>query len=90
MNPKKKVKRNTKYWFDPKISWRVFKKINDECMKIYLKKVGGDIVVKNFDKIAWQMLRERKINIGINKDGVFLSLKTPPKNAKIISTPLQV
>ena len=49
---------------------------------------SGDIVPMHFDKILWQALRERKLNIGYdpkNKvDPIFISIRNIPKMAKLI------
>lgn len=74
------------YYFHPKIKYSIFKKINKELYRGW----GMDIVPMHFDKIIWQLLRDRKLNIGVNtksKDCVFLSLKQLPKNAKFLSNP---
>jgi hypothetical protein len=78
----------TTFYFHPKISFKKFKMINDALYK----GTGPDIVMVNGDKIMWKMLKERKINIGVDTkryskkyyDPVFLSIKDVPRKATII------
>ena len=75
-----------KYYFSPKISYKLFKLVND---KLY-KGSGSDIQPKHMDKILWELLRDRKINILVDTksdDPIHFSLKSIPKNSKIISNP---
>ena len=68
------------YWLNPKISFKTFKLLNK---KFYPK---PDIIPMNGDKIIWQLLRDRKINIFIKNsaDPLCLTLLPIPKNAKLI------
>ena len=74
----------TIYYLHPKISWKQFKWIQTEAYK----GTGHHIVMVNFDKITWRMLRERKINIGFNPknktDPIFFTVRNIPKLAKLI------
>ena len=67
-------------YFHPKISWKMFKRLNEGT--------SGDIVPMHFDRILWQALRERKLNIGYdpkNKtDPIFITIKNIPKMSKLI------
>lgn len=47
-----------KYWLHPKMSWKVFKKLN--------KPFQGSIVPEHGDRILWEMLRDRQINMYFN------------------------
>ncbi len=44
-----------KTWLSPTIKWQTFKKLN--------KPFQGSIVPVKMDKMLWEMLRDRKINI---------------------------
>ena len=71
------------YYFHPKIKYATFKKVND---RLY-KGSGSDIQPMHIDKIIWELLRDRKINILVdtkNDDPVHFSLKPIPKNAKLL------
>jgi hypothetical protein len=61
-----------KLWFSPKIKWSIFKKLNAPYQ--------GDIVPQHGDKILWQMLRDRQINI------YFSDLKKDKNDPIIITT----
>ena len=68
------------YWLSPKISFKTFKLLNK---KFYPK---PDIVPVNGDRIIWNMLKERKINIYLedSDDPMILTLKNPPSKAVFI------
>ncbi|KKR45483.1 MAG: hypothetical protein UT82_C0028G0015 [Parcubacteria group bacterium GW2011_GWB1_40_14] len=70
------------YYFSPDISYKAFKRVCD-------KFPDSGIVPLNIDKMLWQMLRERKINIGLRNsdDPIFISIKPMPKNASLITDP---
>ena len=72
-------KHDKTYYFSPNISYKAFKAI---CNK--LPDTGP--TPKNIDKILWQMLKERKINIGIDNsdDPLFITRKLIPKSAGLI------
>jgi len=77
-----------KYWLDPKISYKTYRLIHD---KTGVKDSGP--VPKNFDKVLWQMLKKRKLNIYItdklvDDDNWFPTIKNIPKKAVLLSTPL--
>ena len=67
------------YWFDPKISWKAFK-------EILAKFPDSGPTPKKGDRILFEMLRDRKINIGLENsdDPIFITLKQIPKNGKVI------
>lgn len=65
------------YWLDPKIKYSTFKRL------WYLN--PPDMEAVHLCKIAWEMLKERKINISL-KDEMYFTLNPIPKNAKIISS----
>ena len=74
-----------KYWLNPKISWKTYKILHD---KTAVKDSGPTL--KNFEKILWQMLKERKLNIYITDkeiggDTWFPTLKAIPIKATLIS-----
>ena len=76
-----------KLWLSPKISYKTYKLLHD---KTAVKDSGP--TPEHFDKILWQMLKERKLNIyitdkEIDGDTWFPTLKKIPKKAKIISSP---
>ena len=84
----KNMKKSKKYWLDPKINWKTYKLVYD---KIAVPDSGP--IPKNFEKVFWQMLRERKLNIyitdkPIDGDNWFPTLKKIPKKAVLLSTPL--
>jgi hypothetical protein len=72
-----------KYWFSPKIKYKTFKLINNKLSP-------QDIAPKNYEKIMWELLRDRKLNGYVDdkskKDAVFFTKKEIPKNAKIINS----
>jgi hypothetical protein len=67
-------------YFHPKITFARFKKLT--------KGTGGDIQPMHIDKILWQLLRERKLNIGIDlknkEDPIVITIKNLPAKAKLI------
>jgi hypothetical protein len=71
---------NVKYWLHPKIKWKNFKVLND---KLY---PNPDIKPMHADRIIWQLLKDRRINICIedSDDPVCLTLKNIPKQAVFI------
>ena len=76
-----------KYWLDPKISWKTYKLIHD---KLAVPDSGP--TPKNFNKVLWQMLKERKLNIyitdkPIDDDTWFPTIKNIPKKATLLSNP---
>ena len=81
-NQTKKEKKE--YWFDPEMKWRTFKLIMDKLPK-------DGIFPMHIDKILWQMLRDRKINILYSPtqkdDPIKITTKQPPKRFYKISTP---
>ena len=71
-----------KYWINPKIKWKVFKELN--------KPFQGDLVPVNGDKMLWQMLRDRKINMYLSdlkkdKDDPMIITLENIKGGKIIN-----
>lgn len=68
------------YWLSPQIKFKTFKTLND---KLYPK---PDIKPMHADKIIWQLLKDRKINIFIenSNDPLCLTIKSIPRGAKII------
>ena len=68
-----------RYWLHPKIKWTTFKKLNDKFCKC-------DIKLIHLDKVLWQMLRDRQINVCLEEsdDPIRFTLKPIPKNAKLI------
>ena len=70
----------TRYYFSPDISYKAFKRVCD-------KFTDSGIVPLNLDKMLWQMLRERKIHIGLRntKDPIFISIRPMPKNVSLIT-----
>ena len=72
----------TRYWFDPKIDYKTFKKVCD-------KFPDTGPTPKEGDRVLWEMLRDRQINIGLQNgdDPIFITLKEIPKNATIIKKP---
>lgn len=71
-----------KYWFDPKMKWKTFKMLNDKFCH------DSGPTPKEGDRILWEMLKERKINILLDTkcvdDPIIITLKNPPKKSKII------
>jgi len=71
-----------RYWISPNIEWKTFKLLNDKF------KDSGPTPV-NGDKILWEMLRDRQINIYIDTnqsdDPIIITTKQMPKKVKIIS-----
>ena len=70
-----------KYWLHPNIKWHTFKELHNKTAVKY-----GGPTPKNFDKILWQMLRDRLLNIFITDKKVhgdtwFPTTKPIPKNA---------
>ena len=69
------------YYFDPAISYKTFKKVMD-------KFPDSGPTPANIDKILWQMLRDRKINIAIDTkavdDPVVFTLKRIPSKATLL------
>jgi N-glycosylase/DNA lyase len=65
-----------KYWFSPKMKWRTFKAIQDK-----IPKTG--IYPMHIDKILWQMLRDKQINIIFDAsqkdDPIIITTQNPPK-----------
>ena len=73
-----------KYWINPKISWKNYKYLYE---KTGTKDSGP--IPKEFDRMLWELLRDRKLNIYITDKEVegdtwFPTLKNIPKNGKII------
>ena len=76
-----------KYWISPKISYKTYKLLHDKTAP----KDSGP-TPKNFGKILWKMLKDRRLNIYITnksmeEDTWFLTLKDIHKKATIISNP---
>ena len=71
-----------KYWFNPQMKWKTFKMLNDKFCH------DSGPTPENGDKILWQMLKKRKINIYLDTkridDPIIITLKNLPKNSKII------
>lgn len=68
------------YWLSPQIKWKTFKTLND---KLYPK---PDIKPMHADRIIWQLLKDRKINIFLSNgdDPLIITLKNIPRAAKLI------
>lgn len=82
------MKEIKKYWLSPKISWKTYKLLHN---KTAMPDSGP--TPKNLDKILWQMLKERKLNIFITNKPIdgdiwFPTIKQIPRRAIIISNPL--
>ncbi len=74
-----------KYWLSPTLKWSVFKKLQTA---LYKGKTG--ITPSQADRMIWEMLRDRQLNIFVaddKDDSVFPTLKKIPKGAVIISNP---
>ena len=74
-----------KYWLSPKLSWKTYKRLHDKTAP----KDGGPTPV-GMDRVLWEMLRDRKINIYITNKPVdgdtwFPTLKEIPRNASLLS-----
>lgn len=71
-----------KFWIHPDIKWKRFKELN--------KPFRGDIYPIHGDKMLWQMVRERRINMYLSdlkrdkNDPMVLTLASLPKNAKFL------
>ena len=74
--------KNGLFWLSPKISWKTFKILNEKISP------SRGIVPKNGEKILWQMLRDRQINIFIDskstEDPIVITLKPIPAQATMI------
>jgi len=73
-----------KYWISPEISWANYKLLHDKTSP---KDTGP--TPKNLDKILWQLLKERKINIYISSEPIdgntwFPTLEKIPKGATLL------
>lgn len=73
------------YWLSPKIKWRTYKELWERTSI----KDGGPIP-KNFQKILWEMLRDRQINIFITSKPVhgetwFPTTKEMPAKCLLLS-----
>jgi len=73
------------YWIHPKISWRAFKSLNEKLAP------SEGVTPENIDKILWQLLRDRKLNIyftdrPVEGETCFLTEKPIPKNATMIKS----
>ena len=80
---KKEIK---KYWLNPRINFKTYKLLHDKTAQ----KDSGP-TPKNFNRILWEMLKERKLNIYITNKSVlgenwFPTTKKIPRGATIIST----
>ena len=70
-----------KLWLSPKIKYKTFKKLDKALYP------NIDIIPVKGDKILWQLLRERKLNMYIEMDKddpLEITLKNIPVKAKII------
>jgi hypothetical protein len=70
-----------KYWFHPEMSWKLFKKLT--------KPYQGDIVPEHGDRVLWEMLRDRKINMYFSdnikdKSDPIIITTNPVKGGKMI------
>lgn len=72
------------YWISPKVKYSVWKKVHDAIAV----KDGGP-APKHIDRILWELLRDRKLNIYVTDeskdDTIFPTLKAIPKKAKMIT-----
>ena len=78
--------KNKKYWLSPEISWKTYQLLHD---KTGVRDLGP--VPKHFDKILWELLRDRKINIYITSQPVegdtwFPTTSKMPKNSLVITS----
>jgi hypothetical protein len=70
------------YWIHPSIKWKRFKELN--------KPFRGDIYPVHGDKMLWEMLRDRQINMYLSTakkdkdDPMILTLASIPKKAKLL------
>ena len=71
-----------KYWFSPNISYKAFKAVCDRFP-------DSGPTPKEGDRVLWQMLKKRKINLGLRNsdDPIFITTKPIPKGALLISDP---
>jgi len=71
-----------KYWLSYKISWKRFKELNDPCR--------GDIVPLHGDKMLWELLKDRRINMYLSdlkkdrSDPMHITIKEYPKEGEKI------
>ena len=75
-------KKYKKYWLSPKIKFQTWKTICD-------KFPDSGPTPKNGDRILWELLHERKINIYIQdgNDPINITLKPIPPKAILIASP---
>ena len=71
-----------KYWLDPKIEYKTWKLL---CSKF----PDRGPKPKEGDRILWEMLRDRQINIYLenSEDPICITTRPIPKKAKLLSTP---
>lgn len=64
-----------KHWISPDIKYKTFKLLNDKLSP-------QDLAPKNYTKMMWEMIRDRKINCYIDdmakEDAIFFTLKEAP------------
>ena len=69
-----------RYYFSPKIKWKRFKELNDPY-KDTIYPVHGD-------KMLWELLRDRKINIYFDtrrkSDPIIITILPIPKKAQVL------
>lgn len=74
-----------KYWIDPKINYKTFEVLNNKLSP-------QDLKPDQMDKVLWELLRDRKINICIDTDSkedpVLITMEQIPKNANLITNKL--
>lgn len=72
-----------KKWLSPKIGWRAFKKLSDAVNK-FVNEQGP--YPMHIDKVLWQMLRDRQINMYLDmkqpEDPLVITLKSPETSTK--------
>lgn len=75
---------NMKHWISPDIKYKTFKLLNDKLSP-------QDLAPKNYNKMMWEMIRDRKINCYIDdmskEDAIFFTLKDIPEDASLIKSP---
>jgi len=73
-----------KHWISTDIKYKTFKLLNDKLSP-------QDLVPKNYTKMMWEMIRDRKINCYIDdmskEDAIFFTLKDIPEDASLIKSP---
>lgn len=71
-----------RYWLDPKIDYKAWKKI---CEKF----PDSGPTPKEGERVLWEMLRDRQINIFLESsdDPICITTRPIPKKATLITNP---